>query len=157
MTRTDDAACEARRAASAGVAAHLVDEVLPEEPIRQWVCSLPWSLRYALAYDRRLCADVLGVFIRALTRSLRRRAKRHLGLRSVDEAQVGAVTFIQRSDSALRLNIHFHTLALDGVYVRDAQGALVFHALPPPSGDEVAEVAAWTRAALLVVLERHGR
>ncbi|MBX3252078.1 MAG: transposase [Myxococcales bacterium] len=54
------------------------------------------------------------------------------------------MTFIQRSDSALRLNVHFHTLALDGVYVRDAQGALVFHALPPPSGDEVAEVAAWT-------------
>jgi hypothetical protein len=78
-------------------------------------------------------------------------------LRSVDEAQVGAVTFIQRSDSALRLNVHFHTLALDGVYVRDAQGALVFHALPPPSGDEVAEVAAWTHAGLLVVLERHGR
>ncbi|MBX3246279.1 MAG: transposase [Myxococcales bacterium] len=124
------------------VVAHLVDEVLPEEPIRQWVCSLPWSLRYAMAYDRRLCAPVLGAFIRALTRSLRRRAKRHLELRSVDEAQVGAVTFIQRSDSALRLDVHFHTLALDGVYVRDAQGALVFHALPPPNGDEVAEVAA---------------
>ncbi len=147
--------CVGRRMSD--VAPHLVDEVLPEEPIRQWVCSPPWSLRYALAHDRRLCADVLGAFIRALTRSLRRRAKRHLGLRSVDEAQVGAVTFIQRSDSALRLNVHFHTLALDGLYVRDAQGALVFHALPPPSGDEVAEVAAWTHAGLLVVLERHGR
>ena len=57
------------------VAAHLVDEVLPEEPIRQWACSLPWSLRDALAYDRRLCADVLGAFLRAMARSLRRRAK----------------------------------------------------------------------------------
>jgi len=28
------------------VAAHLVDEVFPEEvPMRQWVCSLPWALR----------------------------------------------------------------------------------------------------------------
>ena len=95
--------CVGRRMSD--VAAHLVDEVLPKEPIRQWVCSLPWSLRYAMAYDRRLCADVLGAFIRALTRSLRRRAKRHLDLRSVDEAQVGAVTFIQRSDSALRLSL----------------------------------------------------
>ena len=50
--------CVGRRMSD--VAAHLVDEVLPEEPIRQWVCSLPWSLRYALAYDRRLCADVLA-------------------------------------------------------------------------------------------------
>ena len=58
------------------VAAHLVDDVFPEVPVRQWVCSLPWRLRYAMGYDRRLCADVLGVFIGALTRSLRWRAKR---------------------------------------------------------------------------------
>ncbi|WP_165704142.1 hypothetical protein [Enhygromyxa salina] len=29
----------------ADVAAHLVDEVFPEVPVRQWVCSLPWRLR----------------------------------------------------------------------------------------------------------------
>ena len=85
------------------LAAHLVDEVLPEVPIRQWVCSLPWSLRYALAYDRALCADVLDAFLGALTRSLRRRAKRELGLRSVEDARAGAVTFVQRSDGSLRI------------------------------------------------------
>ena len=54
--------CVRRRMAD--VAAHLVDEVLPEEPIGQWVCSLPWSLRDALAYDRRLCAiaDIIPTF-----------------------------------------------------------------------------------------------
>ncbi len=41
-------------------------DVFPEVPIRQWVCSLPWRLRYALGYDRRLCADVLGAFTGAL-------------------------------------------------------------------------------------------
>ncbi len=96
--------CTARRMSD--VAAHLVDEVLPEVPIRQWVCSLPWRLRTALAYDRRLCADVLDAFMTALTRSLRRRAKKHLGLRSIEDALTCAVTFIQRSDSALRLNDH---------------------------------------------------
>ena len=106
------------------IAAHLVDEVLPEVPIRQWVCSLPWPLRYALAFDRALCAEVLDAFLSALTRSLRWRAKRHLGLRSVEDALVGALTVIQRSDSALRVNPHFHTLALDGVYVRDEQGGV---------------------------------
>ena len=35
-------------------------------PLRQWVCSLPWRLRTALAYDRELCADVLGAFVAAL-------------------------------------------------------------------------------------------
>ncbi|MFT5358736.1 MAG: hypothetical protein ACI9KE_005975, partial [Polyangiales bacterium] len=51
------------------IAAHLVDFVLPEVPIRQWVCSLPWRLRCALGYDRKLCADVLGAFTKALKRS----------------------------------------------------------------------------------------
>jgi hypothetical protein len=139
------------------LAAHLVDEVLPEVPIRQWVCSLPWSLRYALAYDRALCADVLDAFTSALTRSLRHRAKRQLGLRSVEDALIGALTVIQRSDGSLRVNPHFHTLALDGVYVRDAQGALAFHALCEPSGEDVAQVAAWTHAAIVRVLARHGR
>jgi hypothetical protein len=43
------------------------------------------------------------------------------------------------------------------VYVRDAQGALAFHALGEPSADDVAQVAAWTHAAIVRVLERHGR
>ena len=114
-------------------------------------------MRYALAYDRRLCADVLDGFIGALTRSLRWRAKRRSGLSSVEDALVGAVTFIQRVDSALRLNPHFHTIALDGAYVRDGEGELVFHALPEPSAEEVAQVAEWTHASLVRVLARHGR
>jgi hypothetical protein len=84
------------------IAAHLVDEVLPEVPIRQWVCSLPWRLRYALAYDRALCAAVLDAFVRALTRSLKWRAKRCLGLHSVEDALVGALTVIQRSARGAR-------------------------------------------------------
>ncbi|MDL2478836.1 transposase, partial [Klebsiella pneumoniae] len=37
-------------------------------------------------------------------------------------AKTGAVTLIQRFGSALNLNVHFHMLFLDGVYVgSDAQ------------------------------------
>jgi hypothetical protein len=43
----------------------LVDEVLPEVPVRQRVCSLPWKIRYAVGYDRRLCAEVLDALTRA--------------------------------------------------------------------------------------------
>ena len=64
---------------------------------------------------------------------------------------------IQRVDSALRLDPHFHTIALDGAYVRADEGDLVFHALPEPSAEEVAQVAAWTHASLVRVLARHGR
>ena len=45
----------------------------------------------------------------ALQRSLRWRAKRALGLGSVGEAEIGAVTFVQRCDSSLRLDVHFHS------------------------------------------------
>jgi len=46
---------------------------------------------------------------------------------------------------------------LDGVYVRDADGKLVFHALPPPTTDDVTEVAVRTAKRLQRVLARHGR
>jgi hypothetical protein len=35
----------------ADTAAHLVDRVLPEVPIRQWVLTLPYPLRHRCAYD----------------------------------------------------------------------------------------------------------
>ena len=139
------------------IAAHLVDEVLPEAPVRQWVCSPPWRLRYAMSYDRRLCSDVLAAFVSSLRRSLRHRAKRELGLRLVMDAQIGAITFIQRADSSLRLNVHFHTLVLDGVYVRGATGELRFCKLTSPTAEHVAEVAHWTHERLADVLESHGR
>src|SRR5437899_2245918 len=42
-------------------AAHLVENVLPRVPVRQWVLSLPHWLRYLLAWDHRLCRGVLGI------------------------------------------------------------------------------------------------
>ncbi|MBI2160880.1 MAG: hypothetical protein HYU25_11000 [Candidatus Rokubacteria bacterium] len=48
------------------LAAQLVDRVIPHVPVRQWVLSLPWSLRYQLAFDAGLCRDVLAVFMRVV-------------------------------------------------------------------------------------------
>ncbi len=92
-----------------------------------------------------------------LSRALRRRAKKALELPARTRAHTGAVSVVQRGDSALRLNVHFHVLALDGVYIRDADGKLAFHALPPPTTDDVTEVAVRTAKRLQKVLARHGR
>lgn len=46
------------------LAAQLVDRVMPDVPVRQWVLSLPWSLRYQLAFDAALCGAVLAVCMR---------------------------------------------------------------------------------------------
>lgn len=49
--------CGGRRMAER--AAYLVDEVLPQVPVRQWVLTLPYRLRYRLAWDHALCRAVL--------------------------------------------------------------------------------------------------
>ncbi len=130
--------CGGRRIAE--TAAHLVDRVLPEVPIRQWVLTLSYPLRYRCAYNARLTSQVLRAFLRALFAEFRRRARNQWDMA---HGQCGAVTFIQRFGSALNLNVHFHTLALDGVYTYapDATEIPRFSPLPPPSEDEVAEVA----------------
>ena len=46
-------------------AARLVDHVLPRVPVRQWVLSLPYRLRYLLAWNHDLCRAVLGIYVRA--------------------------------------------------------------------------------------------
>ena len=54
----------------ADTAAHLVDEVLPDVPIRQWVISFPFRIRYLLAYDPKLCCAVRRIFVRSGRRRL---------------------------------------------------------------------------------------
>src|SRR5215813_7924071 len=55
-------------------AARLVDEVLPQVPVRQWVLSVPYRLRYLLAWDHALARAVLGVYVRVLLGFQRERA-----------------------------------------------------------------------------------
>ncbi len=101
--------CGGRRMAD--IAAHWMDFVLPDIPMRQWVLTLPFQLRYLLAYDADLVTDVLNAFLRTLFAWQRRRAKRSgIDARSCD-IRTGAVTGIQRFGSALNLNVHFHTIA----------------------------------------------
>jgi hypothetical protein len=133
-------------------AAHLVDHVLPRAPVRQWVLSLPFELRYRLAWDHRLCRAVLAVYTRALQSFYRKRAKAsgHRGGRT------GTVTVIQRFGGALNLNVHFHTLAVDGVFVREPDGSLSFAAAKAPTDKEVDTLLGVIRARILRLLVRRG-
>jgi hypothetical protein len=144
--------CGGRRMAE--TAAHLVDSVLPAVPIRQWVLTLPFPLRYRLAYDRKLVTPLLAAFVRVVFASQRRRARALLGIR---RAKSGAVIFLQRFGGALNLNVHFHSLLFDGVYevLPDSRGVR-FRQLPPPDDREVLRVLADTAARLAAALERAG-
>jgi len=51
-------------------AALLVDEVLPHQPIRQWVLSVPIPLRFLLASRPAIMGQVLGIVYRTLATHL---------------------------------------------------------------------------------------
>jgi hypothetical protein len=42
--------------------AHLVDNVLPDAPLRQWVLTVPFPLRMLLAKDAALLSSVIRIF-----------------------------------------------------------------------------------------------
>jgi len=110
--------CGGRRMAE--TAALLADEVLPERPLRQWVLSLPFALRFLLATDP------------------------------------DSLTLIQRFGSALNLNIHFHMIFLDGVYVPVEGAAPVFRHVPAPTGTELQELVQQIAVRIGRVLEQRG-
>ena len=56
-------------------AAHLVEHVFPDVPVRQWVLTAPHQLRYLLAWNHGLTRAVVGVFMRGVLGWLRRRAR----------------------------------------------------------------------------------
>ena len=115
--------CGGRRMAD--TAAHLVDHVFPEVPVRQWVLSVPFALRYRLAYDSSLVRDVLQIFVRTVFASIRRRA----GIAASNrKARCGAVGFIQRFSDALNLDSHVHLMVMDGLYIDDDRACRLYGA-----------------------------
>jgi hypothetical protein len=71
-------------------------------------------------------------------------------------AGCGAVTFAQRFGDTLSLNVHFHSVILDGVYLRAADGSAQFRAMPQPTDAEVERVAVSIARRLVGLLERRG-
>jgi hypothetical protein len=147
--------CTGRQMAE--TAAHLVDNVIPRVPIRQWVLTLPPPLRYLLAYNSELIGEVLSAFLRSVFDWLRSKAQEELGLESTDGFQPGAVTAIQRAGSAINLNVHFHSLVTDGVFVQSSpEEEPVFHSLPAPTDIEIRDVAQATCERTVEILRQRG-
>ncbi len=139
------------------VAAHLTDRVLPPVATRQWVLTLPYSLRYRLACDRKLVGPVLRAFIKSTFASHRRRIRSRYAVAQNVNLQPGSVTLIQRFGGAINLNVHFHTLVLDGLYAIDHKaGTIDFLPLPAPTHEEVLAVLTDTAQRMARTLEARG-
>jgi hypothetical protein len=141
--------CGGRRMAE--TAALLADEVLPERPLRQWVLSWPVALRFLRATDPDSLTRVWRTVYRAISSLLLRKA----GLTRATGFP-GAVTLIQRFGSALNLNLHFHMIFLDGVYLPVDGAAPVFRRVPSPTGTELQALLQQITARIGRVLEQRG-
>src|SRR5947209_15958316 len=130
--------CAGRRMAQ--VAAHLVEQVLPWVPTRQWVVSVPVPLRYWMAASQDLTAQVHTIIRRTIAQydvnqAVTRGAARY-------QVHPGSVSFLQRFGSSINVNLHFHIIFLEGVYLeRTDQGRTPrFLAGEPPTDADIAAV-----------------
>lgn len=130
-------------------AVQLVDRVLPNVPIRQWVLSLPWELRGLAATKPK----VLGVMDKIFAQEIARAAKR---LAAIAGAETGSIGCPQLFGGSLNVHPHLHTLCADGVFERTGDGSVRFHEAPAPSKDDVGEVARRVRDRACRWLRRKG-
>ena len=143
--------CGARRMTES--AALLVDEILPQQAMRQWVLSVPFQLRFLFASQPAIMGKALSIVYRAIPTHIIRKAGY-----TKTTAHTGAVTLIQRFGSALNLNVHLHMLFLDGAYVEDNKygSALRFQWIKSPTSEELSRLTHTIAKRIGRYLERQG-
>ena len=98
-------------------AAHLVDNILPLVPYRQFVVTFPFPMRYWLNTNKSLFSATHKIITDAIQ-------ELYTGVLKVPAdrgPKVGIVSFTQRFGSALNLNPHLHIIVTDGVHYRPDQ------------------------------------
>jgi hypothetical protein len=143
------ASCSAKRKSETAV--HLVDNVLPHTAYRQWVTTFPHALRFWMAASRKLTSKVHQLVVAMITHYYINAAEEM----AIKDPQAGGVTFVQRFGSALNLNVHMHTIVMDGVF-SVAGTTPVFFQLRGPSDEEVADIVAAVAHTVIGAL-RKGR
>lgn len=106
-----------------------------EVPVRQFVVTFPVQLRLWIARSKSLCVKVCEKVCAELNAHLQSAA-------GIEKGLSGLVVFIQRFGSAANLNIHFHVIALDGVYGKKSTGRLKFYAAQAPTNERIQNLVA---------------
>src|SRR5271170_695809 len=141
--------CFGRRMSA--TAANLIERVLPETALRQWVLTFPFPWRRRLAHDGALLSALSRIFAESVHAFYVERAAAGGAL----GAKTGAVTVVQRTSSDLRLNPHLHVVFLDGAYHED-DAALAWKELGHLKTREVGEVLERAVRRIARYLRRHG-
>jgi hypothetical protein len=101
--------------------------------VGQWVVSVPIPLRYWMVASPQLMAQVHTIIRRTISQYYINQAVNQGHQRP--KVQAGSVTFVQRFGGSLNVNLHYHFVFLEGVYLdRCAQGLKPkFVKLDPPA------------------------
>jgi hypothetical protein len=149
-SRTACPSCAGRRMANTGAA--IVDRVLPDVPLRQFVLSLPCELRKLAALRADVLTALGRIVVDTVLASYAARAERD----GVLDGRCGAINFVQRFGSSVNLHVHFHVAVLDGVFVRNEQGIVLFHAAAKPTEHELVRIVLRVQRRATAWLRRHG-
>jgi hypothetical protein len=141
--------CMGRRMSA--TAANLIERVLPQTGLRQWVLTFPFAWRRRLAQDGALLGRLTRIFVETVHTFYAERAAQEGAL----GAKTGAVTAVQRTSSDLRLNPHLHAVVLDGAWYEQG-GELCWQGLGHIKTSEVGTVLERTVKRTLRHLRRRG-
>ena len=100
-------------------AAHLVENLIPHIPMRQFVMSFPLKIRHYLQ-----TSEILRAVLRIVVGEIQKRFTA-CGP-EVANAQIGAISFIQNFGNTLNVHPHFHILVADGIFSEESEDIL-FH------------------------------
>ncbi len=90
-------------------AAHLLENVIPHIPIRQWVISFPLRIRHYLL-EHKILQDILEIVVDEIRQTVLACSP------DVPNAQIGAISFLQNFGATLNLHPHIHLIVSDGVF-----------------------------------------
>jgi hypothetical protein len=147
--------CGARRMEDG--AKHILSRVLPDVPVRQWVLSLPFSLRAMVGYDADLFASVTRIFMSEVFRHLRRKGRDAGAARPL----CAGIAVLQRAGNALDMNPHVHAIVVDGAFRERAsqdtlEPDLELVELSPPGDEDLVNVSRRVCNRFLDLLRRRG-
>lgn len=134
----------------------LMEELLPHVPIRQYVLSFPFPVRFLLAARPAVLSGVLSIVNRAISALVKNKARiTHPNL-GEQELHTGAVSFIQRWGSSLNLNCHYHILIPEGVWTlgQEAKAKATFHPIDAPTNEEISKLCAQIAIRVMRYLKR---
>jgi hypothetical protein len=96
-------------------------------------------------------SQVQGIVYRVISGALLKKAAL-----TRKNGMTGAVTLVQRFGSALKLNVHFHMLFIDGAYSRNQYGKVVFKRTKAPEKDQLCKLVNKISLRVAAYLERQG-